>query len=86
MESQAIKRLRADTRTMAKLQSDEGMPWRGVKEALKTGLPETIDNRDQFAYDLVPRALTDVFGGQQDHAWESYKNPRTGATWVRSRG
>ena len=86
IETQAIKKLLSDTKTMERLRSLDGIAWRGVTEALKSGLPETIDDRDQFAYNLVPRALNEVFRGQQDYAWESYKNSRTGATWVRRKG
>jgi uncharacterized protein len=58
------------------------MPWYGFQLALRECLPE-IDNRDQFAFNLVPRALSEIFGGAQDVAWETYTNPRTGKRWVR---
>jgi len=82
MESQAISTVRADTKTMAKLTSEDGMPWFGFQVALLECLPE-IDNRKQFAFDLVPRALSKIFGGAQDTAWETYTNPRTAKRWVR---
>jgi hypothetical protein len=82
MESQAIAGVRANTNTMAKVASEDGMPWYGFQVALKEGLPE-IDNRDQFAFNLVPRALSEIFGGGQGIAWETYTNPRTGKRWVR---
>jgi uncharacterized protein len=82
MESQAIAGVRANTSTMAKVTSADGMPWYGFQVALKECLPE-IDNRDQFAFNLVPRALSEIFGGGQGIAWETYTNPRTGKRWVR---
>jgi hypothetical protein len=82
MESQAIAAVRANANTMTKLTSEVGMPWYGFQLALMEGLPE-IDNRKQFAFDLVPRALSEIFGGAQDLAWEAYTNPRTSKRWVR---
>ncbi len=82
MESQAIAALRADATTMAKLTSEGGMAWYGFQLALRECLPE-IDNRDQFAFNLVPRALSEIFGGVQNTAWETYTSPRTGKRWVR---
>jgi hypothetical protein len=82
MESRAIAAVRADTKTMNWLTSEDGMPWYGFQLALMEGLPE-IDNRKQFAFDLVPRALSGIFGGAQDAAWETYTNPRTSKRWVR---
>jgi DNA helicase HerA-like ATPase len=82
MESQAIMALRANTTTMAKVLSKDGMPWYGFQVALRDCLPE-IDNRDRFAFNLVPRALSEIFGGAQDAAWETYTNPRTTRRWVR---
>jgi hypothetical protein len=82
MESQTIAALRANTNTMAKLTSEDGMPWYGFQLALRDYLPE-IDDRDQFAFNLVPRALSEIFGGPQDVAWEAYTNPRTSKRWVR---
>jgi uncharacterized protein len=82
MESQAIAAVRADTKTMARLTSEDGMPWYGFQLALMECLPE-IDNRKQFAFDLLPRALSELFGGAQDVAWEAYTSPRTTKRWVR---
>jgi hypothetical protein len=82
IESQAIAAVRSNTKTMAKLTSEEGMAWYGFQLALKECLPE-IDNRDQFAFNLVPRALSEIFGGAQEAAWETYTNPRTTKRWVR---
>jgi hypothetical protein len=82
MENRAIAAVRADTKTMNRLTSDDGMPWYGFQIALMERLPE-IDNRKQFAFDLVPRALSEIFGGAQDVAWETYTNPRTSKRWVK---
>jgi uncharacterized protein len=82
MESQAIAAVRANTNTMTRLTSEDGMAWYGFQLALMDCLPE-IDNRDQFAFNLVPRALSEIFDGAQGVAWETYTNPRTSKRWVR---
>ena len=83
IENEAIAALRADEQTVKKLQSKDGMPWGGVKATLKEYLPISLDDRDQFAYNLVLTALNHIFGGPQGQAWESYKHPQTGYKWVR---
>ena len=82
MERQAIDGVRGNASTMAKITSEEGMPWYGFQVALKDCLPD-IDDRSQFAFNLVPRALSEILGGAQGEAWETYTNSRTGKRWVR---
>ncbi|MEI6509858.1 MAG: DUF87 domain-containing protein [bacterium] len=82
IEQQAINGLHAKQETQSKLRSKNGLPWMGVQEVLKDALPEQMDDRDQFAYNLVPKALNAMFGSQ-GQGWESYKHPSTGKTWVR---
>ena len=69
---------------MQKLGSEDGMPWGGVIAALKNHLPESLDDRDQFAYNLVATALNNIFG-PQGQAWESYRHPQSGKMWVREK-
>ncbi len=85
IEAQAIEHVRADERTMSKLNSANGMPWFGFQLALLEGIPEHIDDREDFAYVLVPRALEEILGGSQDVVWETYKAPSE-KTWVRKKG
>lgn len=83
LEQQAIDSLRRDDDAMEKLGSDAGTAWGHLKTVLMDALPEHIDDRDNLAYNLVRRALDEIFGPTR---WETYKNPNTGATWVRRRG
>jgi hypothetical protein len=85
IENQAIAALRADKTLLNKLRSKDGMPWYGFQLELKNVLPAHLDDRDQFAYNLVPRALSDILGGTQDSAWEGYTNAATGKRWVRGK-
>lgn len=85
IERQATEALRADTNLRAKIESSNGIAWRAIQEKIKEALPEFLDARDQAAYNLVPKVLGAIYG-QQSKAWESFKNPTTGATYVRSKG
>lgn len=82
IEQQAIQALQADVGIQGKLKSTEGIPWYGVQQFLIDHLPEHLEDRRQFAYNLVPKALNAVLGEQQQ-AWETFKNTSTGKTWVR---
>jgi len=83
IEQQAIDALRANANLMRKI-AGEGAPWGGIMTFFLESLPQ-LDDRGQFAYHLVPKALNDIFG-QQDEYWETFKNPQTGKTWVRKMG
>lgn len=83
-EVAAIEALRADQRFLERLQQN-GMPWRGVQERLKEGLPRHSAAPDRIAYGLVPKAMSVVFG-QQGAAWGTEKRPSKGGsgftTWI----
>jgi hypothetical protein len=83
IEHQAVEALRADTAIRQKLESGEGMPWFGVQQFLIDHLPEQLEDRRQFAYNLVPKALNTIFGPQPEK-WETFKSPNTGKTWIRA--
>ncbi len=82
IEAKAIEALRNDP-ICEQIRTD-GRPWYGIQVVLMEHLPEGLDNPRDFAYGLVPKALTEIFG-QQDHGWESFTNPRTGKTWARAK-
>jgi hypothetical protein len=83
-ECAALDVFRADQIFLGRLRQ-LGMPWRGVQERLKEGLPYDLPNRDRIAYGLVPRAMSITFG-QQVCAWGTEKRPSksgTGqTTWI----
>ena len=58
----------------------EGMAFGSIRAFLRDALPEDLDDRGQIAYNLVPKALNDVFG---QNGWETYRNEARGTTWVR---
>jgi len=84
IEQQAIEALGSNAEIRQKLESANGMPWYGVQQFLIDHLPEYLEDRHQFAYNLVAKAMNAVFG-PQSAAWETFKNPTTGKTWIRVR-
>ena len=47
-----------------------GIPWGVVLGILKEALPETMEDRDQRAKDLVPVAVSRILG-EQNKAWKA---------------
>jgi hypothetical protein len=84
IERRAIEALQENDTLRQNLESKNGMPWGGVQQFLIDHLPEHLEDRGQFAYNLVPKAMNAVFG-QQGTAWETFKNPTTHRTWIRVR-
>ena len=82
IERQAIEALRGNDDLRQKLESQNGMPWGAVQQFLIDHLPEHLEDRRQFAYNLMPKAMNAVFGPKPT-GWETFKNPSTGATWIR---
>jgi DNA helicase HerA-like ATPase len=81
IEHDVIRRLEADSGMMAKIRSTDGVAWGSIKAFFLLQLPPELDDRDQLAYHLVPKAMTSIFGAQNG-AWETYKNPQN-KTYVR---
>jgi hypothetical protein len=57
-----------------------GMPWRGVQQAIADELPETMVDRDEIAYKLVPPTLDFVFGKAKWTTERRDSKSRPGAT------
>ncbi|BCM91132.1 hypothetical protein IAD21_02996 [Abditibacteriota bacterium] len=70
IESKAIEALRQD-KLIDKIKAD-GVAWGTLKAFFLQKLPLTVDDRDNFAFSLVPKALTTIFG-KRDEKWHSYQ-------------
>jgi hypothetical protein len=79
-EEKAIQSLKDDSAMMEKIKGD-GVAWGGLKHFLLSSLPSTLDDRDKIAYQLVPKALTEIFG-PQNQGWNSFK--KNNATYVKA--
>lgn len=76
----AVDAVNADESLMAKL-NDDGAAYRAVLETIKRALPDTIDNKQDKAYNLVAVTLTTIFGAQPT-GWHSFRTDRN-VTYVR---
>ncbi|MCR6653140.1 MAG: hypothetical protein NVV73_17365 [Cellvibrionaceae bacterium] len=83
LERRAIDALQGDADIRQKLESANGMPWYGVQQFLINQLPEHLEDRRQFAYNLVTKAMNAIYGSQSV-GWETFKNSSSGKTWIRS--
>lgn len=81
VEQQAITRLQDDAQFLNWLASDRGAAYGTAKARLLEGLPEHLDDRDQFAYHLVQPAMDQICG---DGQWETYKNEK-GVTYIKGK-
>jgi hypothetical protein len=69
------------------LDRGNAIPWMGVKESLKRGLPEgSVPEPDQWAHELVPVALDQVYGAQGE-GWDAERrakrdDPTKTTLWV----
>lgn len=75
-----INKLKSDSSFIINVKS--GIPWGKIVDRIKKLLPETIEDKNRFAYDMVKRCLDEIFG-EEKHGWETYKNDR-GITFVRA--
>ena len=83
IESRAIDALRANTGLMTKLASEDGAAWGAVRAFFLQQLPTHLDDRGQLAYQLVKKAMDQIFGAQ-DHFWETFRNP-SNVTYIRKK-
>jgi hypothetical protein len=78
----AIAKVAADRSLITRIRK-QGIPWRGIVEALENALSDVLDDRNKIAYDLVPPFLDATFG---KGGWESERRPKKSGggntTWV----
>jgi hypothetical protein len=80
----AIAKVASDTAFIDRIRRS-GIPWMGIVSALESALPDVVADRNEMAYKLVPRFLTETFG-ERDKGWETKKQPKKEGsgmtTWV----
>jgi hypothetical protein len=81
-ERRAIDALAQDTKWMPRVRNGDGAAWGSLQAVLRDNLPISLEDRNDIAYRLVPRALDEILGGQ-DEAWHTYKNEQ-GKTYIRA--
>lgn len=84
VEEQMIEILRADAKLIEKIESSEGAAWGAIKAFFLEHLPPHLDDLGQLAYQLVKKAMTQLYG-PQDQGWEHYRHPKKNTGYVRKR-
>jgi DNA helicase HerA-like ATPase len=52
-----------------------GIKYGRIKYLLRDALPETMEDRDDVAFRMVPEAVSRLLGGGQDRAWRTENRP-----------
>lgn len=82
-ERNAITAFRGNADLMARIRAG-GVAWGSVKAFFLDNLPGSLEDRDSIAYNLVPKALDEILGPQNE-AWHTFRNPeRNNTTYVRA--
>lgn len=81
IESRVIQEMRDDTKLTNKIESEDGIAWGSMKWFFFDRLPEHLDDREQWAYNLVKKAMEEIYGPSNEK-WETYKNSK-GTTYIR---
>lgn len=79
---QAVQKFLEDHDLINRIKNS-GWTWRGIMEGLKKHLPEHLIDREKIAYNLVRRAMNELFGPDN---WDTERRPsKSGGpytTWV----
>ena len=59
-----------------------GAAWGHLVSVIEEALPETLDNRNRKAYELVRVTIAELFG-LEGQGWHTFKHAKTGKTYVR---
>ncbi len=82
-ENSAVEALKNDKKLIDAIKGD-GAAYGAIKAFLLSKLPDTLENKDEIAYALVPKALNTIFGTQNE-AWHSFRNSqRDNKTYVKT--
>lgn len=71
----AILDIRKDNETIDKIKKGEGVAWRKIVEIIEKSLPDSFDDKNKFAHNLVTRAMDEIFG-TQGVGWHTYRNDK----------
>jgi uncharacterized protein len=73
LEQKAIQALKANDTIMKKLSTESGYAWGSLQGFLMNYVPDTVQDKNQFVYHLVPKVLNNIFG-PQDKYWCAFKH------------
>jgi len=81
LQKKAVDIVKANDTIMRKIRLD-GVAWGTLKAVIYSGLPNTIEDKDNFAYQCVKIVLDEILGKNN---WEPFNNERTGKKWVKQK-
>jgi hypothetical protein len=76
-KQRAIHALQENSEIMQKIQSEKGIPWGVIVGFFKNNLPDTLEDKNEIAFQLVQEALDQIFGRKGD-GWTSEKRSTAG--------
>lgn len=83
LEATAIQALR-ENELLERVKTGDGVAWGSLKAFFTDHLPDNLEDINSIAYHLVPKAMNEIFG-EQDEYWYSYRNAeRNNTAYVRS--
>lgn len=83
VERKAIAGLRANSEFTNKIRTPDGIAYGRIKFLLLDHIPQTFEDRDEFAFRLVSKALEAILGKPND-GWHQFKRSTDGKTCVRT--
>jgi len=78
LQDLAVNAIKNDAGIIQRLRA-EGVPWGGLNRIIADALPDTLEDKANFAFSCVPIALNEIFGKS---SWDTFKNENTGKKWV----
>jgi hypothetical protein len=85
IEQQMFEALRGESKLMTKIESQEGVAWGAIRAFFVERLPPHLDDKGQLAFQLVRKAMTHLYG-IQNQGWESFQHPSKNTAYVRKKG
>jgi len=73
IETRIIDEIKKDIKLTSKMKSTDGVAWGTIKAFILGHLPDHIDDRDNLAYNMVPKIVNNILG-LQNHGWETFRN------------
>lgn len=82
LQVRCVDAIRSNDDVRRRLEQGEGMAWYGVQVFLMDRVLASVEDKQQLAYNLLPKVLDAVYGPD---GWEKFKSSRSGKTWIRKR-
>jgi len=84
IEQQMFEALRGESKLITRIESQEGVAWGAIRAFFVEHLPPHLDDKGQLAFQLVRKAMTHLYG-IQNQGWESFQHPSKNTAYVRKK-